>query len=76
MQKDYDSRHLETDRDRFTELDSEIQRQQAIARYRRLKSQEKSELQLDDQLFIDNFESAMHLLWGVPISGVTARDQC
>jgi hypothetical protein len=64
MQKDYYDRHRETDRDINQEIDRDIQRQEALARYRCLKYLKKSELSLDDQMFLDNFEAAMRLCWG------------
>jgi hypothetical protein len=62
--QDYYSRHPETDRDINQEIDRDIQKQQALARYRRLKCLKKFELSLDDQMFLENFEAAMHLMWG------------
>lgn len=73
MQKDYYSRHLKTDRDAYPKLDRVIQRQLALARYRQLKILHKSQLKLDDQLFIENFEAIMLLLWRVKISEVIAE---
>jgi len=64
MQKDYYDRHREIDRDINQEIDRDIQRQEALARYRRLKCFKKSELSLDDQMFLENFETAMRLCWG------------
>lgn len=65
MQKDYYSRHPETDRDKNQELDRDIKRQEALARYRHLRFLKKSELSLDDQIFLENFEAAMHFCWGL-----------
>jgi len=48
------------------EIDRDYQRQKAFRRYRRLKSLEKSELSLDEQLFLENFEAAMYYRWGFP----------
>lgn len=56
MPKDYDYRHPEIDR--------ECRQQEAITRYRCLKNFKKSDLSLDDQLFVENFEAAMHYIWG------------
>lgn len=53
MPKEYDQRHQEIDR--------EYQRQQSLTRYRRIRSLKKSELALDDERFLKNFEAAMHL---------------
>ncbi len=64
MQKDYYDRHPETGRDINQEIDRDIQKQEALARYRRLKCFKKSELSVDDQIFLENFEAAMRLLWG------------
>ncbi len=65
MQNNYSFRHPETDRDTFTDIDREIQKQQAIARYRSLKNFKNSELNLDDKLFMENFEAAMRYMWRV-----------
>jgi hypothetical protein len=67
MQKRYADRHPEPDREINQEIDRGIQRQQALARYRRLKFLEKSQLSLDDQIFIENFETAMRVWWNVKI---------
>lgn len=67
MQKSYFDRHLESDRDAYPQMGSDIQRQLALARYRRVKFLEKSELTLDDELFLDNFEAAMRLWWNVQL---------
>jgi hypothetical protein len=64
MQKDYYDKHREIDRDIYQEIDRDIQRQEALARYRRLKFLKKPELSLDDEIFIENFETAMGILWG------------
>ena len=40
-------------------------RQKALTQYRLLKSLKQSELSLNDQLFIENFEVAMLHMWGV-----------
>lgn len=47
------------------DLDREYLMQEALTRYSLLKSLNQSELNLDDQLFIENFEAAMVHLWGV-----------
>ena len=65
MQKNYYDRYPETDRDIKLELDRHIKKQQSLARYRQLKYFKKSELSLDDQLFLKNFETAMCLGWGL-----------
>ncbi len=65
MQKDYYDRHPETDRDINQQRDRDIQRQEALVRYRRLKYLKKSELTIDEQLFLENFETAMRLWWGL-----------
>jgi hypothetical protein len=62
--KDYDHRHPEIDR--------ECRQQKAIARYRGLKSFKESELNLEDKLFLENFEAAMHYLWGFRRAAITA----
>ncbi|HEY9635700.1 MAG TPA: hypothetical protein V6D14_20010 [Coleofasciculaceae cyanobacterium] len=64
MQKDYYYRHPETDRKAYPKIDRCILRQQALARYRHLKHLNKSNLSLDDQIFVENFEAAIRLLWG------------
>ncbi|HAA31154.1 MAG TPA: hypothetical protein DCE56_29865 [Cyanobacteria bacterium UBA8553] len=45
--------------------DREHLRQKALTQYRLLKSLKKSELSLDDKIFIENFEVAMLHIWGV-----------
>jgi len=67
MQKSYFDRHPESDRNTYPKIGSDIERQLALARYRRLKSLKKSELTLDDELFMDNFEVAVHLWWNVQL---------
>lgn len=64
MLKNYSNRHPESDRKAFTEIDREIQRQKALAKYRQLKNLKKSELCLDDEIFLENFEAAMQIMWG------------
>ncbi len=54
--KDYDDRHPEIDR--------EYSKQKAIARYRYIKRLKESKRNLDDKLFLENFETAMCYLWG------------
>jgi hypothetical protein len=46
------------------DIDRDIQRRRALARYRCLKYLKKIALSLDDQMFLENFEAAMHLMWG------------
>ncbi|HEY9675320.1 MAG TPA: hypothetical protein V6D11_28015 [Waterburya sp.] len=65
MLKNYSNRHPESDRDAFPEIDREIQRQKALAKYRQLKNLKKSELCLDDEIFLENFEAAMQIMWGL-----------
>ena len=67
MQKSYSHRHLVPDRDTYPEIGRDIKRQQALAKYRRLKLLEKSQLTLDDEIFIENFRTAMRLWWNVQI---------
>ncbi len=49
MPKEYDDRHPDIDRYSL--------RQEAIRRYIMLKRLEKSELNIDDEIFIENFET-------------------
>ncbi len=51
MPKEYDDRHLDIDRDSL--------RQKAIKRYRILKSLKNSNLNIDDKIFIENFETVI-----------------
>ena len=67
MQKNYADRHPEPDRALNQEIDRGVQTQKALARYRRLKFLEKSQLSLDDEMFIENFETALRLWWNVKI---------
>jgi hypothetical protein len=64
MQEKYSDRHPERDRDSYPEIDRQIKRQKALAKYRCLKFLKKSELSLDDEMFLENFEAAMQILWG------------
>jgi hypothetical protein len=61
--KDYNHRHPEIDRD--------CHKQKAFVRYARLNNFKKSELSFEEQLFLDNFEVAMHYLWGFPKGAIT-----
>lgn len=45
--------------------DREYLRQRAVTQYRLLKSLKQSDLSLDDQIFLENFEVAMLQMWGV-----------
>lgn len=53
MSRNYNTCHLE--------LDRELLKQKSITRYIRLKKLNQSELNLDDQLFVENFETGLHL---------------
>jgi hypothetical protein len=53
---DYSNGHLEINR--------LSRRQEALTLYRQLKNLNQSELGLDDELFVENFEAAMHFMWG------------
>lgn len=74
MQKSYSDRHPEGDRDAYPKIDRDIERQLALVRYRSLKFLKKSELTLDDELFIDNFEAAMRLWWNVRLPSIKATE--
>ncbi len=68
MQNHPYGKHLEIDRDipsKDIEIDRDIQRKKALAKYRCLKKLKKSELSIEDTLFLENFEAAMHMLWGL-----------
>ena len=67
MQKSYFDKHPESDRDTYPETGSDIKRQLALVRYIHLKSLEKSELTLDDELSIKNIEVAIHMWWNVQL---------
>jgi hypothetical protein len=67
MQKSYAHRHPEPDRAINQEIDRGIHTQLALARYRRLRGLKKSQLSLDDNIFIENFETAMLVWWNVKI---------
>lgn len=45
--------------------DREYLKQRALTQYRLLKSLKQSDLSLDDQIFLENFEVAMLHMWGV-----------
>jgi hypothetical protein len=51
MPKEYDDRHLDIDRDCL--------RQKAIKRYRILKRLKNSNLNIDDKIFMENFETVI-----------------
>lgn len=54
------------------EVEAECLRQKALIRYRCLKRLKKSELDLEDRLFFENFEAAMVYLWDFPITAITS----
>jgi hypothetical protein len=56
---------LEKDREYFPKKDRDISRQQAFVRYLQLKRIKESERSVEDNLFIENFEAAMHYMWGL-----------
>jgi hypothetical protein len=68
MQNEYSCNHRNTDRDTFPEIDREVDKQELIARYRCLKQLRKSDLTLEDQLFLENFQTAMRIFWGITLS--------
>lgn len=55
MAKDYSPRPVERSID--------LQKQKAIFRYKQLRKLKKSELSLDDELFLANFRAAVHYIW-------------
>jgi hypothetical protein len=60
---DYSNGHLEINR--------LSRRQEALTLYRQLKNLNQSELGLDDELFVENFEAAMHFMWGFGRKAIT-----
>jgi hypothetical protein len=48
---------------RHQEIGRDTQRQKMLIRYSRLKMCKKSDLSIDEQIFIENFETAMRLMW-------------
>jgi hypothetical protein len=48
---------------RHQEIDRDTQRQKMLIRYSHLKMCKKSELSIDEQIFVENFEIAMRLMW-------------
>jgi hypothetical protein len=48
---------------RHQEIDRDTQRQKMLIRYSRLKMFKKSDLSIDEQIFLENFETAMRLMW-------------
>ncbi len=48
---------------RHQEIDRDTQRQKMLIRYSRLKMCKKSDLSIDEQIFVENFETAMRLMW-------------
>ncbi len=67
MQNEYSCNHRNTDRDRFPEIDREVNNQGLLVRYRRLKRLKESELTLEDQLFLENFHTAMRIFWRITL---------
>ena len=57
MSELYNNNHPDEDREHL--------RQKALKQYQLLKSLKKSELSLDEKIFIENFEVAMLHMWGV-----------
>lgn len=55
----------EASKNSHLEVDREHLRHQAFLRYQRLKNLSPSQLNSDDQLFLENFAAAMHYLWGI-----------
>lgn len=55
----------ESDNEIHLDIDREYLRQKALAQYRLLKSLKRSDLSLNDQLFLENFEVAMLHMWSV-----------
>ena len=55
----------ELDNNSHLDIDREYLKQKALAQYRVLKSLQRDNLSLDDQLFMDNFEVAMLQMWVV-----------
>jgi hypothetical protein len=45
------------------EIDRDTHRQKMLIKYSRLKVCKKSDLSIDEQIFIENFETAMRLIW-------------
>lgn len=60
---DYSNGHLEINR--------LSRRQEALTLYRQLKNLNQSDLGLDDELFVENFEAAMHFMWGFGRKAIT-----
>jgi hypothetical protein len=48
---------------RHQEIDRDTQRRKMLIRYSRLKMCKKSDLSIDEQIFVENFETAMRLMW-------------
>jgi hypothetical protein len=67
MLDEYSYNHRNTDRDRFPEIDREVNNQGLLVRYRRLKRLKESELTLEDQLFLENFHTAMRIFWRITL---------
>lgn len=53
------------------EINRLYKRQEALTLYRHLKHLNQSELGLDDELFLENFEAAMHFMWGFGRRAIT-----
>jgi hypothetical protein len=48
---------------RHQEIGRDTQRQKMLIKYSRLKMCKKSDLSIDEQIFVENFETAMRLMW-------------
>jgi hypothetical protein len=48
---------------RHQEIDRDTKRQKMLIRYSQLKLCKKSDLSIDEQIFVENFEAAMRLMW-------------
>jgi hypothetical protein len=71
---DYSNGHLEINRLSRRQEALTLYRQLknlALTLYRQLKNLNQSELGLDDELFVENFEAAMHFMWGFGRKAIT-----
>lgn len=63
MSDEYSYKHYNTNRDKFIEIDIGVHEQELLMRYRYLKRLKESDLSLEDQLFLENFKTAMRIFW-------------
>lgn len=67
MGNTHSAKSPEIDVDTYPEQERVVRRQLALLKFRRLKLLKKSELTLDEELFLENFEAATSLWWSLKL---------